>query len=437
MANRLHESSTDSFPPSPANTKNMPIYYGWIVLIIAALAMIATLPGRSVGLGLITEALLGDLQISRVDYSVMTFWATLIGASFTLICGPLIDRFGVRIILTTVLLSLAAVVYAMSIVSGILIFAILLTLVRGFGQSALSVASLTTVGKWFVKRLSIAMGIFAVMIGVGFVIAIATTQVVLESITWQSVWQSIAIAIGVTGLLSWTVVRRSPESMGLTPDIDAATQAAMDDERNSIGFDIWQALRSPAFWVFTLGSATYNLIIAGVVLFNESILLEYGFDTSVYQQAIVAYLLAGLIANLVGGWLAQRWSIGKLMSMAMILVGAYLALFPTLQTTWHAVMHATLLGASGGVVTVIFFTSYGTLFGRPHLGKIQGVAQIFAVFASATGPWLLATVLESSGSYQPAFYGLLPIVLLMAVAAWLVKLPTPQDAPGNNRPAAT
>ena len=137
--------------------------YGWVNLAFAALAMVATLPGRSVGIGLITEPLLRDLTISRIAFGEMNFWATLIGAPFNLICGPAIDRFGVRSVVTTVLFILSLVVLEFSQVAsaGLLLF--LLILMRGVGQSALSVVSLTMVGKWFVRRLSIAMGIFAVM----------------------------------------------------------------------------------------------------------------------------------------------------------------------------------------------------------------------------------------------------------------------------------
>lgn len=81
----------------------VPFYYGWVNLAFAAIAMIATLPGRSVGIGLITEPLLKDLTLSRVVFGEMNFWATLIGASFNLICGPAIDRFGVRSVVSTVL----------------------------------------------------------------------------------------------------------------------------------------------------------------------------------------------------------------------------------------------------------------------------------------------------------------------------------------------
>ena len=45
------------------------IYYGWIVLGVAALAMVGTLPGRTQGLGLITEPLIRDLGVSRIAYA--------------------------------------------------------------------------------------------------------------------------------------------------------------------------------------------------------------------------------------------------------------------------------------------------------------------------------------------------------------------------------
>ena len=45
------------------------IYYGWVVLGVAALAMVGTLPGRTQGLGLITEPLLADLGVSRVQFA--------------------------------------------------------------------------------------------------------------------------------------------------------------------------------------------------------------------------------------------------------------------------------------------------------------------------------------------------------------------------------
>jgi len=69
-------------------------YYGWANLAIAALAMVGTLPGRTQGLGLITEPLLADLHIDRVTYATVNLWATLIGADWNTECADRIESFG-------------------------------------------------------------------------------------------------------------------------------------------------------------------------------------------------------------------------------------------------------------------------------------------------------------------------------------------------------
>ena len=79
---------------SPTGVHTLPaarvrVYYGWVVLGVAALAMVGTLPGRTQGLGLITEPLLRDLGLSRVDYAQINLVATLIGAvSYTHLTLP-------------------------------------------------------------------------------------------------------------------------------------------------------------------------------------------------------------------------------------------------------------------------------------------------------------------------------------------------------------
>ena len=402
----------------------MPFYYGWVILVFAAIAMVATLPGRTIGIGLITEPLIADLGISRLVFANMNFWATIIGALFSVICGTAIDRFGVRAVLTVVLGALSAVVLQFSQVASTGVLLVLLILMRGIGQSALSVVSLTLVGKWFVRRLSIAMAIFAVLISIIFSIAIVGAGAVVLNSDWRVMWSGLGWILMIVAGLSLLFVRRDPESLGLT------TEGAAEDVP-MIGFTLCRALRTPCFWVFALGSALYNLIIAGVTLLNQSILGELGFDETVFQYAMAAFMATGLVGNFLAGWAARRWSLGRLMTVAMLAVGVYLLAFPHLVTTGQALSHAALLGFSGGVVSVIFFTAWADIFGRRHLGKIQGTAQVFAVLASAIGPWFIESVFDSTGTYTPAFYALAPAVLLVALAAWFVNIPKPEDAPAE------
>ena len=143
-------------------------YPGWRVLLVASVGMVATLPGRTVGLGLITEALQNDLEITRVHYSNLTLWATILGAMFSPLWGRAIDRWGVRISLSAAVLLLATTTIGMSLqvtAGSLLVF---LILSRGFGQGSLSTASVTAVGKWFDTHLGIALGVFSALVALGF-----------------------------------------------------------------------------------------------------------------------------------------------------------------------------------------------------------------------------------------------------------------------------
>src|SRR5436190_7154078 len=189
---RMNSLSNDIQRPS-AGPVVLPFYYGWPNLAVAALAMVGTLPGRTQGLGLITEPLIADLGLDRVSYATVNLWATLIGAAFCMPCGRLTDKFGSRRVLTLVTLALGLTVVAMARVNGLLALAIAVTLTRGFGQSALSVVSLALVGKWFRRRLNFAMGIYSLLVGIGFIAAFPIVGQSVLSQGWRATWFGLGI----------------------------------------------------------------------------------------------------------------------------------------------------------------------------------------------------------------------------------------------------
>lgn len=422
-------NSFDARLPRPTiRPARLPFYYGWVNLTVAALAMVGTLPGRTQGLGLITEPLLRDLQLDRVLFAQINLWATLVGALFCVGIGRLVDRFGSRVILTTVALLLGVVVLTMSGAQGVAAIAVLITLTRGFGQSALSVVSITIVGQWFVRRINLAMAIYTVMLSVGFMIAFPVVGSLVESSGWRVAWGGIGGALLLVLVpTSWLLVRRTPESIGLTTDGDTQEQTG-DTSQESGGFTLRQALVTPAFWVFALSSSIYGLIASGIALFNESILAERGFDYSTYYRTLVITALTALVGNFLGGWLASRWTMQRLMALAMGLLAASLLALPHVSTQAHVVMYALVMGLAGGFVMVIFFSFWSQAFGRAHLGKIQGAAQTLTVLASAIGPLLLAKCVTQTGSYAMMFYLLAAIVAVLAVSAWVVSLPVGNSA---------
>lgn len=395
-------------------------YYGWVNLGVAALAMVGTLPGRTQGLGLITEPLLTDLRIDRVAYATINLWATLIGAAFCLPCGRLTDRFGSRIVLTAIALSLGVTVLAMSSTTGLIGLCVGITLSRGLGQSALSVVSLALVGKWFARRLNSAMGVYSLLIGVGFIAAFPGVGQAVLKVGWRQAWSGVGwFLVLALAPLAALAVRNNPEDHGLRLDGDIEEQPSNLDD-----LTVWEALRSPAFWVFAFSSSLFGLVYSGISLFNQSILEQRGFNATTYHTVLVISTMLGLVANFAGGWLASRWSIQRLMGVGMALLSAALLALPLVRTYMHVVLYGAAMGISGGVVTVVFFSVWGQAFGRSHLGRVQGCAQTMTVFASAVGPLLLAETLRQTGSYDVIFNSLAAVVAVLGIACWYVPLPS-------------
>lgn len=406
---------------NPATSRRT-FYYGWANLIIAALAMVATLPGRTQGLGLITEPLLTDLRIDRVTYATINLWATLIGALFCLPCGRLTDRFGSRIVLTTIALALGFSVLVMSWTSSGIILCVAITLTRGLGQSALSVASLALVGKWFARRLNYAMALYSLLAGIGFIAAFPAVGHMVVTNGWRPAWSAIGwVLVLMMAPLAGVAVRSIPEDEKMHLDGDSE-----DPQLRLADLSTSEALCSPAFWVFALSSSLFGLVYSGISLFNQSILEQRGFDATTYHIVLVISTMVGLVANFAGGWLASRWSIQKLMAVGMAVLALALVALPQVRTFTHVVLYALAVGVSGGVVTVVFFSVWGQVFGRSHLGRIQGCAQMLTVFASAVGPLLLAETLHQTGSYNLMFQILAVAVVILGFGCWFVAVPSRQ-----------
>jgi MFS family permease len=389
---------------------------GWLNLAIAALAMVATLPGRTFGLAMLTEPILRDLHVGHVAYGLMNLWATLLGATFALACGPLIDRLGARAVLAGTAALLCGSVLFMSHVTTAATLALALTLTRGFGQSALSVVSIALVGKWFTRRMNLAMGIYAALVAIGFCIAIPLVQFGLTRHTWREVLGDVAWATLALAVLSALFARSNPPA--------AAAVAAKEAPAATGGATLGAALTTPAFWAFAISCAAFNLIMSGVTLFSAAILRERGLEGQL-TTVMALFMLAGLPANFVGGWLAERWPLGRLLGASMFALTISLLLLVMAAAPLHAMLFGIALGISGGIVTVIFFACWPRMFGRAHLGAIQGSAQALTVLASAAGPYLLAIGERHSGAFAPLLTTFAVVVAAMGAVAFFVK--TPRD----------
>lgn len=385
----------------------------WINVVIGAFLMVATLPGRTQGLGLITEPLLADLGISHLSYASVNLWATLLGAAACLPVGWLIDRVGLRPVTLFLLVTLAFCTWRMSALgSGVVMLFIWVFLTRALGQSGLSVASITTVGKAAGRNNGLAMGVFSLLLSVLFAVAFILVGGVVSDSGWRPAWSGIALVIAVLVLPLTFFFLREP----LRRD---ASKSQPGGEGN--GLPLVAAMRTPLFWICGGGVALFGFAASGLGLFNEAVLAEIGFDHATYHRFLAVSTIFALAGQMLCGWLSLRRSMTSLLAFALLLYAIAFALLPHARGPALLWTIAVIIGVSAGFITVLFFAIWGHAYGRRELGRIQGVAQALTVFASALGPLAFATMQSRTGSYAAILYAVAVASIVFAIGALALR----------------
>ncbi|MEZ5949135.1 MAG: MFS transporter [Planctomycetaceae bacterium] len=266
---------------------------------------------------MITERLLADpqLNLSRTGYGQMNFWATLLGAFFCLGIGSCIDRFGIRRTLAVVMVGLGVVVLAMTKTTSPSILFVTIMLTRGFGQSALSVVSIAIVGKWFDRNVSFPMAVYSILMAGGF-IAAALIGRNYADLDWRAFWSAMGWAVlGLAVVLTVIARDRTPSAAETSSEVG-----------NVPGNDYThgEAMRTPMFWVCSLSISLYGMIVAGISLFNESILVDQGFRKEVYYESLALGTGMGVVAKMCAGLLGIYWPVNRLLSVALMLLAGSL-----------------------------------------------------------------------------------------------------------------
>ena len=386
-------------------------------VIAGALLMLATLPGRTQGLGLITEPLLEDLNITRQSYAQINLWATLLGALACLPVGLWLDRKGPRVVTLTLLPALALVVWGMTALPNPSTFSQvpalfgLILLTRALGQGGLSVLSIGVAGRAFRQGSGGASAAYAVLLSVLFMIAFVLLGGVIRDSGWRVAWSSVAVALLVMMSLALLLPRRLEM---------AATTA---DEP---GLTLAQSLRQPLFWIFSAGIALFTAVQAGIGLFNEALLAERGFDRETYHHFLAATAIIALLGQGLGG--ATRWlSLRHWLGLALIVQAGGLVAFQFITGKGQLWALAVVMGITAGIITVAFFAIWADTFGKRHLGRIMGVAQTLTVLASATGPLLLERGAALSGGFAASLSFAAPVSFILGVLTLWLKPKTSEE----------
>ncbi|MCO8129083.1 MFS transporter [Acidimicrobiia bacterium EGI L10123] len=408
--------------------------FPWYVLAGAIVLQGATAPGQTVGISVFVDHFASDLDLSRSAVSSAYLLGTLSGALTMPAAGRLIDRRGVR---TATLLfgsGFGAVLIAMAGVTGFVTLAIGFAGTRILGQGALTLTATTTVAIWFDERRGFANGIKAAA-GSGLMSLVPIGSAALIALVgWRTSWI-------VLGLAAWAIVLplgrwliRDPRHDHDPATDDFATDTTRADAARTRprppavapapSWPVRDVVRHPAFLAMTGAAALAALIGTGLMFHHIDLLTGQGLSTTEAAAAFLPLTIAGAVAALAAGRVADQVSPRLLTAIALVVLGASPVLVQTIGSTVTAAAYGAALGASGAAIRTIEATALPRWFGIATIGQIRGVVMAAGVGASAVGPLIVSLGLDLFDSYTPVLNALGAVSVLLAVATMFVSPPT-------------
>jgi len=432
----------NNFPFSP---KKSPVFYGWIILIVATVGVLVSAPGQTMGVSTFTDYLLENIGINR-DQLSMAYMIGTIASSFILTyAGKLYDKYGARWVGMVTSLLLASVLVLLSqsdriiralvpnsnsgFYNGMAIAVLILFffMLRFSGQGVLTMVSRNMLMKWFVAKRGLVNGISSVFISLGFSIAPLSFDMLIQGTSWRYAWLIMAVFIGVFfTVFVFLFFRDNPEDLNLLPDNEK-----LDTSKEKVHvkafkqFDLKEARSGLTFWLFAIPLAMYALYITGFTFHLVSLFDAAGLSREQALAIFIPVSAASVSIALVGGWISDRIKLKYL--LYLLLFGELLALF-SLGNMNDGIYYYSFIVGNGivsGVFNVLMAVTWPRFYGRQNLGKITGFVMALIVFGSALGPILFSISYSKFGSYSFAVFGLAIVILIIAIFSF--KANNPQD----------
>jgi MFS transporter, OFA family, oxalate/formate antiporter len=423
----------------PFAPRRWPFFYGWVMVGVATLGTIASIPGQTIGVGVFSESLIRVLGRSRMELAGAYMVGTVASSFLLPWAGTLTDRLGVRVMVvaSSLGLSLSLILFSFAhlipritstAILSLGLTALLFMLIRFFGQGCLTMISRVAMARWFNHRRGLATGIANVLVAYTFNASPAWLNDLVQSMGWRGAYLVLAGATGVgMTVIGWVFYRDNPEQCGLIMDgrddgewVAGKTRRVPEVTRQ---YTRSEAARTSAFWVYAVANAWQALFMTAVAFHITSMGAEFGL-TRAQSYAVFPYIgLVSVGAAVLAGWISDyirlRWLI-QITIACQVLAAVGLMNF---SHTYAQALFITGYGISAGLFGLLLTIVGPRFFGRQHLGAISGLTSSILVFASALGPFLFSAMHDFNSSYQPVLILSAFIPVLLFIPALGLKNP--------------
>ncbi len=398
------------------NRKETPkLFWGWYI-VAGAFTLMALNYGTRYTFGIFVQPLTADNGWSRSVVSLAASIHLLVYAAGGIFAGRLLDRVAPRWIATIGAVVSAAGFFLGAVVETPWQFYFAYGVLYGFGSSWTgTVTMVSSVGKWFVRRRGLAIGISSMGVSLGTMVLTPATALMLSHFSWRTTFFLMGLVLLVPGvLIAQLLMRRTvPEAYGLAPD----GERPAEEHRGGLPPPSAPAAPVAASWnrkdgrFWTLALCHGTAVMAALMVFVHQV--PYAVDQGIDPMAAAASLgtlgFAGLLGQFFFGWISDRMGDPKYsaaVGYAFMAAGTVLLL--EARTIAMLLAYSLVFGFGYGCLGPLLPIIAADRFGRQRIGAVFGLLTFFVVGAGGClGPLLGGLIYDATGSYRYAWWLLL------------------------------
>jgi predicted MFS family arabinose efflux permease len=378
----------------------------WFVVAAAFLSMFVAF-GIVYSFGAFFDSMAEDFGTGKgataLMFSITTAWYFGLG----LVSGKAADRVGPRPVLITAAVVLGAALLLTSRVSSIWLGYLTYGVGVGIAVACAYVPMVATVGGWFLRRRTAALGVAVAGIGVGTLVVAPLSERLIDSFGWRTAYVVLGIAGAALLLIASVGARRPPVTVVQEP------------------VRLGRIIRERGFVILYVATALVSTALFVPFVFIKDYATDRGIDSGP-ATALVAVIGASSVVGRLGlGALGARLGATRLMQLSFVIMAASFLIWLTAGSSYgRLVAFAIVMGvAYGGFIALAPAVTAG-LFGTVGLGAILGALYTAAAVGGLVGPPVVGTVIDHA-SYAAGIT--LAMVLTAAASAVLFTLPAGHD----------
>jgi MFS family permease len=409
------------------------VFYGWFAL--AGVMMIIFIVGGTFvnSFGVFLPVICNAFGWSRASVAAALSLGIVAFGLPSPLFGILVSRIGPRnsLIIGNALAAVGMV--CLSFVQEIwhlYLFYVIIGLGAGFGGY---IPSTTVINNWFIKKRSLALGVFMASAGMGGFIFPPFVTALISAFGWRITWLFLAGMIMVLGVLigSTILVRNRPEDMALLPDGATAgpilkmkeTEKVFANPDTSPPAGNRHALRGLTVWLLAAFSAANGFATGTVNTHQVAYLQDIGYNPMTAATTISLVAAFHSMGSLIFGTFALRYPIRYLAALAFVSQLTALTILVTAKDLSFIYIYAALYGLGTGALYTALPTFIGAYFDRGLYARILGVVFPFQVMAQAVAATSAGAIFDATASYTTAFAIVILISVIGLICAFSARPP--------------